>query len=405
MTARWVIPAFAAYGIELEYAIVGASSLDVMPIAMRLADNASVETQASCTSPLGWCNELAGHVAEIRNTVPVPTMDGLAEAFQKAIQSANRGLAARGARLMPGGMHPWMDPRRETTLGHGADDRIYREYDRIFDCRRHGWSNIQSMHLNLPFAGDAEFERLHAAVRLVLPLVPALAASSPMADGRFTGYRDHRLAVYATNSGRFPAITGKVIPDTVANRDEYHRAILRPMYEAIHPADPAGLLRYEWLNARGAIARFDRSAIEIRLADTQECPEADIAIAGAIVALVKSVYEERRSSLKAQQTISTDQLARTLARTIREAEDATIDDAEYLALLGQPAQPCRAGDLWRTLLDHETGAWRGHFEFILEHGTLARRILQAAGDCSRPRLRKVYGELCDCLAQGDRFRN
>jgi hypothetical protein len=40
---------------------------------------------------------------------------------------------------------------------------------------------------------------------------------------------------------------------------------------------------------------FDRSAIEIRLADAQECPRADIAIADAVCALVQSLFEERRS--------------------------------------------------------------------------------------------------------------
>jgi len=253
--------------------------------------------------------------------------------------------------------------------------------------------------------GDVEFERLHAAVRLVLPLVPALAASSPVADGRYTGYRDFRLAVYATNSSRFPTITGKVLPDTVTTREEYERAILQPMYHEIHPADPKGLLRHEWLNARGAIARFDRSAIEIRLADTQECPVGDVAIAGAIVAVVKSIYEERRSSLPAQQSISTDRLAKTLARTVHLAEDAMIDDDEYLGLLGQTSRPRRVGELWTTLLADETGPWRGHVDFILEHGTLATRIVQAAGeDYSRPRLREVYTGLLECLAQGKRFR-
>jgi hypothetical protein len=32
------------------------------------------------------------------------------------------------------------------------------------------------------------------------------------------------------------------------------------------------VLRHEWVNARGAIARFDRSAIEIRVLDVAECP-------------------------------------------------------------------------------------------------------------------------------------
>ena len=36
MTARWTYPAFAGYGIELEYAIVDALTLDVRPVANDL---------------------------------------------------------------------------------------------------------------------------------------------------------------------------------------------------------------------------------------------------------------------------------------------------------------------------------------------------------------------------------
>ena len=93
---------------------------------------------------------------------------------------------------MPTGMHPWMDPAREFELWPHGDREIYAAFDRIFDCRGHGWANLQSMHLNLPFADDDEFGRLHAAIRALLPLLPALAASSPFADGHARG-----LARYA----------------------------------------------------------------------------------------------------------------------------------------------------------------------------------------------------------------
>ena len=67
---------------------------------------------------------------------------------------------------------------------------MYEAYDRIFDCRGHGWANLQAVHLNLPFSGDEEFGRLHAAIRLVLPIMPAdrimasgLATSLPARAG------------------------------------------------------------------------------------------------------------------------------------------------------------------------------------------------------------------------------
>ena len=117
---------------------------------------------------------------------------------------------------------------------------IYEIYNRIFDCRGHGWANLQSVHLNLPFCGDEEFGRLHAAIRLLLPILPALAASSPVADRRFAGFQDNRLDVYRNNSRRMPSITGEIIPEPVFTRSEYDRKIFQPMYQDIAPLDPDG---------------------------------------------------------------------------------------------------------------------------------------------------------------------
>jgi gamma-glutamyl:cysteine ligase YbdK (ATP-grasp superfamily) len=410
MTARWVIPAFAGYGIELEYAIVDAQSLDVCPIADRLLDALGAQNPGRPQGLLGWCHELASHVVEVRNVLPVPTMHALAPAFQAAIREVNALLAQFSARLLPSGMHPWMDPRNETQLWTRSDPEIYQTYHRLFDCRRHGWANIQSMHINLPFADDVEFSRLHAAIRIVLPLVPALAASSPIADARPTRQLDRRLAVYAGNSSRFPEITGAVIPDTVDTRADYERTVLAPMFQQIATEDPRGVLRFEWLNARGAIARFDRNAIEIRLADTQECPRADIAVAQAITLAVKSLYDEAWSPLPSQRKLPTQRLTQLLDATIREAEEAVIDDCEYLALLGVRRSRCSAGEVWRHVLDRagrrttDDGGWHATAAFILKHGTLARRIGRAlGGDTSRDRLRRVYAELCECLHHGRMF--
>ena len=60
------IPAFGAYGIELEYAIVDRDTLDVAPLAANL-----LERVAACTriagAPVGWSNEIVEHVAEVKN--------------------------------------------------------------------------------------------------------------------------------------------------------------------------------------------------------------------------------------------------------------------------------------------------------------------------------------------------
>jgi gamma-glutamyl:cysteine ligase YbdK (ATP-grasp superfamily) len=410
MNTRFTLPAFTAYGLELEYMIVDAGSLAVRPIADQLLRAlARGEATDVARGTLGWSNELVRHVVEVKNVVPTPALDELPARLHDAIRGANRILASAGARLMPTAMHPWMDPATETALWEDPGE-IYRTYDRIYGCSGHGWANLQSMHINMPFAGDDEFARLHAAIRLVLPLLPALAASSPLAEGRTTGTLDYRLENYGTICALTPAVSGAVIPETVSTKSEYEARILQPMYDEIAPHDPDGVLRHEWLNSRAAIPRFDRDAIEIRLVDVQECPQADVAIAAAVVTLVRWLYEENSAALVAQQAIDTATLHAVLLATIRDAEEAIVDASVYLRALDVSGSRYRAGDLWRTLLDAcaRDGAdgawWLPALDAIRREGPLARRILRATGgEPSRDRLRDVYGELCACLEAGRMF--
>ncbi|HRH81656.1 MAG TPA: glutamate-cysteine ligase family protein [Thiobacillaceae bacterium] len=399
--------AFAGWGIELEYMIVDRHSLAVRPIADALLRDANGRpVNEVARDGMGWSNELVLHLLEIKNLRPTADLAALTEDFRAEVRAVNAALAPLGARLMPGGAHPWMDPASETRLWPHENADIYLAYDRIFGCRTHGFANLQSMHLNLPFAGDAEFARLHAAVRLLLPILPALAAASPIVDGGPASWLDARLAAYREHQMRVPASMGRVVPDTASGRGEYETRVLAPMYRDIAPLDPAGTIRHEWLNARGAIPRFERSALEIRLIDAQECPRADLAIAAAVTAAARALYEERYGDLAAQQAMPTDALAAILDTCIRAAEAATIPHPDYLRLLGLDSRPRLAGELWQRLIEASPpgSAWDAPLQVILERGPLARRILRATGPHpGRPRLAAVYGELCDCLDDGRLF--
>ncbi len=409
MSAAPALHAFAGYGIELEYMIVDRQTLSVMPIADKLLHAAAGDNVSEVNrGRFGWSNELVLHLVEIKNASPDPALDPLAAGFQAEVNHINRLLEPLGARLMPGAMHPWMDPAAETRLWPHDNAPIYQAYDRIFDCDKHGQANLQSMHVNLPFADDDEFARLHAAVRLLLPILPAIAASSPIADGKPSGYLDYRMEAYRTAVQRVPSAIGQVIPDTLSSHTEYDAQVLAPLYRDIAHLDPQGVLQHEWLNARGAIPRFDRNAIEIRVIDVQECPQADLAIAAAVTAVIRAIYDTRWSPLAMQQAIGTDALVNILHACIRDAEQAVIDDVGYLRLLGFPDRQCKAGELWRYLVEAMTlvspGYGREPLHVILEHGPLARRILRAVGPgCAKARLQAVYRALCDCLEEGRMF--
>jgi len=405
---------FEAWGIEIEYALVDQESLDVRAVAdeaLRTAAGADGWVEDHDDGDVGWSNELVGHVLELKTAQPARTLDGWAERFLASARRLN-ALLAEGwnARLMPTGMHPWMDPTRETELWPHDHGPVYSAYDRLFDCRRHGWANVQSVHLNLPFADEHEFARLLAAVRLVLPLVPGLAAASPIVEGRATGLLDNRLSFYRTNSARVPAMAGAVIPEPIYGIDEYHERVLGAIDRELAAlgADPA-LRGQEWTNARGAIARFDRMAIEIRLIDAQEGPRSDLAVAAAVAGVVRALVEERGAPFREQRDWSGEALVRLLTAATADGPEAELGNHGYAALFGPRAAGARTvGALWNALAE-DTFAGPSELEpalaAILREGTLAQRILAALGpDFDRPRLRAVYGRLCDDLADGRVFQ-
>lgn len=403
---------FEAWGIEIEYMIVDATTLDVRPIAdLALRDAAGGDQWVADVDdgPIGWSNELVGHVLELKCAAPVASLAGLADAFGNSLRRLADVLQRHGAVALPGGMHPWMDPARETALWPHEGHEIYAAYDGIFDCRRHGWANLQSMHVNLPFADDREFARLLAAIRLVVPLVPALAASSPVHDGRDGRCLDSRLRFYRRNATRVPAMAGAIVPEPIFDRERYRDEVLRPISAQLRALGaPPELLARDWLNARGAIARFDRMAIEIRVADAQENPFADLAVAAAVTELVRALVEERHAALATQQAFSQDALVAMFPRVARRGPAASLPPG-YAALFGCDG-PCEtAGELLRTVLRRR---FEGPPELerplqrILERGTLAERLLaalRAGGGTTRDRLRDVYGRLQACLRDGAGF--
>jgi glutamate---cysteine ligase / carboxylate-amine ligase len=403
---------FQGYGIEIEYMVVDSSSYAVLPVVDSLLGGITAGDDSATLSPqqpkaiVEWSNELVAHVAEAKCAQPVPSIAGFLPALQQSLAHVNALLAQQHACLMPGAAHPWMNPKEAQLWPHEYHE-IYAEYDRIFGCCTHGWTNLQSVHLNLPFANDDEFGRLHAAIRLVLPLIPALAAASPYLDGRYTGLLDARMHYYRYNSMAIPSMTGDLIPEAVFSPQEYQRTVLEPIYAQSAPLDPTGILHDEWANARGAIARFDRNALEIRVTDSQECPLADLAIAHAVAEVVRLLVEESFIPYAQQKEWSVARLYRLFFDAVREGEQAKVMDPYYPALFGLPQGEATFGDIWRTLLARPTlrlplfAPWYALYE---QQGTLASRMLRHAGtQPTQQHLQAVAKKLCACLAQGRFF--
>lgn len=405
---------FSRFGVELEYMIVDKDSLEVLPIADKIIYDVEDEFVSDVErGKIAWSNEIVLHVIELKTNGARKSLKGLSNDFQTNIKEINQLLNKYNAMLLPGGTHPFMDPSKSTKLWPHDNNSVYESYNRIFDCRGHGWSNLQSTHLNLPFANDKEFEKLHAAIRFLLPVLPAITASTPIIDGKKSGFADTRLEVYRNNQKKIPSIAGKIIPERVYSKSDYEKLILNRIYKDISPYDPQKILQYEWLNSRGAITRFDRYTIEIRTIDSQESPIAEVAIVAFVVEILNCIINEKWSKLSDIKDWHEDDLYKLLINSIKDGENSVIKNRDYLKNWGISGTETLSREFWANIFesvysdaDDEVKKLLEPVKLIIERGTLSKRILKALGDdFSHSNIINVYSTLADCLRKNILFLN
>jgi carboxylate-amine ligase len=396
---------FEVTGIELEYMVVDRTTLRASPsVDLLFQDVTGRITSDVERGDVDWSNELVAHVLELKTARPTPSIRTYREKFASEVKAINKLLAKRNLMLLPTAAHPLFDPFTETVLWKHEYNEVYALYNTIFDCRGHGWSNLQSVHINLPFANDAEFAKLHTAIRLLLPIIPALSASSPILDGKPTGQLDSRMEAYLHHQEKLPQLMGALIPEAVLTEEEYYREVFGPIGKALAPYDPTGIMDHEFANSRGAIARFDRQAIEIRVVDIQECPGADIAIAELITEALKKLVDGSWVSNYLQRAWHQNDLLALFKRVIKDAGNTRLDNPDFLRMFGLESTGTTVNDLWshifaetRAGISEEGQAAIMH---ILMNGCLAQRILARTGPApDAARIREVYQELAACLQE------
>lgn len=410
--SKAVLHLFEGFGIELEYMIVDSITGKVKPISDQLLKYFAGEIIGDIDfEETSWSNELALHVIELKTNGPASSLKDLGRIFQQDILKINQALKPFSAELCPTAMHPTMDPFSETNLWPHDYNIVYEKYNEIFDCRGHGWSNLQSVHINLPFGNEEEFGKLHAAIRFLLPLLPGLTASSPIMDGKLTGLKDTRLEVYRHNSSKIPSISGQIIPEPAYTFSDYDRMIFQPMYQDISPYDPYKILQYEFLNSRGAIARFDRDAIEIRVLDIQECPMMDLALASLIISVIDSFVNDRFYPIDSIKNFPTQELADIFLSVIHEAEETQITNETYLRCFNLMDTSVSVKNMWFKLFSavrYQSRYITPEYESLLETwftlGSLSTRIQQKfEKDQTEKNLQLIYQQLRDCLNNGKIF--
>lgn len=360
---------FDRTGLGLSYAVAGAGAWDPEQIAAW---------PGAKDDGLAWRPSGTGG-AELYTVGPVRKPGTLRKQVLARVTAANGALATQGMRLIPSAACPFTAP--------GAAG-----------CLR----------LQPGFRGDDGFAKVHAAVRMLLPIIPAISAASPFMGGQATGLLDQVAHARVQDRFTHPELTGPFIPEAVFSQEDYYREVFGPMAGVLASRGDAPF-DHQAENRRGAVPLFDQEVIELRVIDMQECPTADLAVAGMIVAVLKALVSGRWVSSYLQRAWSEHDLLPILDNVVRSGDEAVIADREYLLMFGLMKQDeMPAAKLWQHLfvdLYGELGATtRQGMAHIMEHGCLARRMLARTGTApDAPALEALSSELADCLASDRMF--
>ena len=277
-------------GPEHELSIVN-DDLKALPIADKVIKDYCGKLVNFVELPeFTFGKEMQLHVMEIKAKTPFKSPEVFEETMQKAVTTLSDFLGKKHhAHLLGTGMHPLLK-LDETGVWPHRHRKIYEEYGKVFNLKQHGWLNIQSFHLNLPYQKETNGVLLHNLLANLCPYLPAVAASSPIYEGAMRDNVDNRLAFYKVNQREVPSVSGDIVPEYISSFDMYHKDVIGWYSRDLAKAGAAKTILFkEWVNSRGVIFRFDRAALEVRVMDEQECIKSDVALSCFVRAALRGL--------------------------------------------------------------------------------------------------------------------
>jgi carboxylate-amine ligase len=249
-------------GIEEEFAVLDAATLDLVPRFEELRD-------AAASDPLladSIAGELISSEIEIRSGRGENVHDSIAR--QREARRRLFALAAsRGVALGATGTHPWADYREQRFI----DTEHYR---RVVEGLR--WvaqrNNAFSLHAHVGVQGIDRAVRTCDRLRPVLPLLLAVSASSPFVDGVDSGLHSARSQIFTRS---FPRCG---IPDAFGSWTAYREYI-----EFLFATRSIVEYTQVWWSIR---PHFQFGTVEVRVCDAQPTAGESEALAGLMVACV-----------------------------------------------------------------------------------------------------------------------
>jgi len=285
-------------GPEHEYSVVG-GELKALPIVDKIIKDFRGRIVNFVEQPrFTFGKELQLHVMEIKPNKPFRSPEIFDETMHEAILSLIDFLEGKyKAHLLGTGMHPLLR-LEETEVWPHRHRQIYHAFSKAFNLNQHGWLNIQSFQLNIPYSNEERAVFIHNLLAEICAYLPAISASSPIYEEKLGEDIDNRLHFYMTNQKEVPSVIGDVIPEYVFSFEQYRKEIIEKYSLDLANAGIHECLLYkDWVNSRGAILRFDRKAVEIRVMDEQECVKSDVALSCFVRAMLRGLMREKAELL------------------------------------------------------------------------------------------------------------
>ena len=340
------------------------------------------------------------HRLSLRVEPPGSRLAGIHRVVVPKLAKLRTVLGSLRARVLPTGMHPLLDPVSGVRTWKFPEGDPRNAMRWLVNRSSHAWSNVAGVRFAVGWSDEEQLRDLLRVCRLLVPIAPALAASSPLAVGEYSGYQSTRVESMRQPGGSLASLVGSFVPEPAYTESAYRKEVLQPVQREIEAVVEGLEIDIEEFDRRGAVLQPSRRRVLVRALDAQECLSANLAVSLAFASVLRGVMATGVASHHRE--IRQSSLVRTLRACARLADDAVLDDEEYLEVLGMHPGPITAAEVWLNLIDryppnvdHDPSV-RAALRVYLEQGSLASRIRASLGESPSPSgIRRVYRELCE----------
>ena len=376
--------------IELDYIIAEKDTMKAVPLAAELLEKASGVKQCKIFKPsdedrkISWALTEYNYIVRFSADICRVNISEAEKLLHSQILEANRILEEYNAVLFSSAVYPV--PCSDNFSANDSENKnvLPAEID----------MNYHYMKFFLPFKNEDQFFRLHTAVRLILPILPALTSASPVIDSKGELILDSGLEILKHKLDRKEWACRSIIPEPLKNRKEYEGSVTECLKCC---KDNKGNSRID--ECRAVTANFDEGTLSVRIFDMQESPHVNFAVVRFVTYVLEMLVNSPNGAEK-QASISNENLSEIFDSITMEGLKGIAYNGEYLRLLGIEGQEkMSAWGIWM-LLAKQVKEFAGlkipPVENILKTGSLSERITRISRNRS---VRETCLELADCLEE------